>query len=509
MISRLTTRSLPCLLFLLVTLSLGPLTATAADDCQPATWASAGRMRQDMATPTVVANLSLSVANVGAVEPGQINCRYWATTKSSVNCCTCTELAEKYGIDVEVIFQLNPEVDTGCGNIQPKTKYCVEGFIEPLRATDGLCGPQNNNATCLGSEFQCCNSETWTCGDTKEDCAPGTCYEGACVGENIYSTDGTCGYQHGNRLCAGKWGDCCNMEGACGTGSSFCGLDVCQSGNCTRPTTPTPSPTPSGDTPDGTCGGIKGYRCNVVYGNCCNRDGFCGILPSDCGSGCQPAFGECSWQSPSRTTTSIRVTSSRSSSTSRPSSTSPSCSTTRSSLRTATLSSTGTSSSTRRTTTRATVTGIASLPSCGQTCFNNVLAQYSALGCTSPDPKCLCKNVNFGYGIRDCSNGACGTAVASTVIAFESSYCSSVTAIPTPAVSGIANLPSCGQTCFNNMMAQYSELGCASPEPACLCRNVNFGYGLRDCSNGACGSAVASTVILFGSSFCASATKPP
>jgi hypothetical protein len=49
-------------------------------------------------------------------------------------------------------------------------------------------------------------------------------------------------------------------------------------------------------------------------------------------------------------------------------------------------------------------TGLGALPSCGQTCFNNVQAQYSALGCSSPsDAYCLCNNVNFGYGIRDCA----------------------------------------------------------------------------------------------------------
>ncbi|KAL7939879.1 hypothetical protein V8C35DRAFT_326634 [Trichoderma chlorosporum] len=165
------------------------------------------------------------------------------------------------------------------------------------------------------------------------------------------------------------------------------------------------------------------------------------------------------------------------------------------------------------TTASATATGIDALPSCGQTCFDNLLAQYSTLGCGTPDPACLCRNVNFGYGIRDCSNGACGSAVASTVIAFESTYCASATSArttyPTTATAtatGIASLPSCGQTCFNNMLAQYSSLGCSSPDPACLCQNVNFGYGVRDCSNGACGTAVASTVIAFESSYCASAT---
>ncbi|KUJ15132.1 uncharacterized protein LY89DRAFT_537440, partial [Mollisia scopiformis] len=64
-----------------------------------------------------------------------------------------------------------------------------------------------------------------------------------------------------------------------------------------------------------------------------------------------------------------------------------------------------------------------SLPSCGQTCFNNMLGQYSALGCAKPVATCLCANVNFEYGIRDCSNSACGTAVASAWIAYGSAYC--------------------------------------------------------------------------------------
>ncbi|KAK3934511.1 hypothetical protein QBC46DRAFT_399553 [Diplogelasinospora grovesii] len=133
-----------------------------------------------------------------------------------------------------------------------------------------------------------------------------------------------------------------------------------------------------------------------------------------------------------------------------------------------------------------------------------MLAQYSSLGCASPDSYCLCNNVDFSNGLRDCSNGACGTAVGSSAIAYGSAYCS--TAKATHTTTGLAALPSCGQTCFNNMVAQYSTLGCASPAPSCLCKNVNFGYGLRDCSNGACGTAVASTVIAYGSSYCASAT---
>ncbi|KAH9904530.1 hypothetical protein F4778DRAFT_66305 [Xylariomycetidae sp. FL2044] len=46
--------------------------------------------------------------------------------------------------------------------LEPETIYCMEGFPEPLRAYDGLCGPDHDNATCWGATEQCCNSKTWT-----------------------------------------------------------------------------------------------------------------------------------------------------------------------------------------------------------------------------------------------------------------------------------------------------------------------------------------------------------
>lgn len=165
--------------------------------------------------------------------------------------------------------------------------------VEPVRTTDDTCGPPHNNATCLGHRQgkQCCNAQTWTCGNTTADCEPGTCYSGACLGDDIWSTDGTCGYQHGNRRCAGRWGDCCSMDGTCGTGDDFCGVDCCQSGNCTKGTTTTSATPPAaswlaGNSTDGTCGKSNRYQtCNIVFGGCCNKAGMCGSLPSDCGEG--------------------------------------------------------------------------------------------------------------------------------------------------------------------------------------------------------------------------------
>lgn len=228
------------------------------------------------------------------------------------------------------------------------------------------------------------------------------------------------------------------------------------------------------------------YLITAITG--CNFDFLCS----------QSQFGNCSSSAtgPSSSTTSSKASSSSSVlTTSDPTTTSD----------------TKTSSSATKTSTPTTtlppstsIPGEAALPSCGQLCFNNMLAQYSTLGCAALDGYCLCNNADFSNGLRDCSNGACGTAVASTVIDFGSAYCSTATATHT--ATGLAALPSCGQLCFNNMLAQYSSLGCATPAPACLCRNVNFGFGLRDCANGACGTAIASTVIAYGSSYCASAT---
>ncbi|KAM7195858.1 hypothetical protein V8F33_006507 [Rhypophila sp. PSN 637] len=194
----------------------------AADECQPVTWG-----KRDAAS-------------------GEIVCRYWVTTPATVNYYTCTELCDKYFQTVDTFFTLNSQLKTDCSNIAPKTNYCMKGFVQPVISTDGFCGPQHKNASCLGTDYgQCCNSQTWRCGNSTADCAPGTCYTGVCHGGDEYSLDGLCGKQHKNLLCAGKWGECCNNAGVCGNGSSFCGVGKCQSGNCIGATT-TSSSFPTG-----------------------------------------------------------------------------------------------------------------------------------------------------------------------------------------------------------------------------------------------------------------------
>ncbi|PVI00003.1 carbohydrate-binding module family 50 protein [Periconia macrospinosa] len=100
-----------------------------------------------------------------APTPGDIVCRYEATTPAQVNYYTCTELSLKYFITVDKFFELNPSVDKDCETIKPNAVYCVKGWKQPPLANDGLCGLPHNNASCAGLDKQCCNSETWTCGN--------------------------------------------------------------------------------------------------------------------------------------------------------------------------------------------------------------------------------------------------------------------------------------------------------------------------------------------------------
>ncbi|KAI1111929.1 carbohydrate-binding module family 50 [Nemania sp. NC0429] len=271
--------------------------ATTTGTCKPWTWTNSNLVaRAAEPTVTFVPSGDHIFKAGAAVVAGDLVYRDTGWTYADVSSSTYNELADRYEIPLEVFFILNPGLDRDCGNIKPYTIYCVRRFIEPLRAYDAKFGPPNNNATCAGTDAQCCNAETWTCGNSEEDCARGTCYEGYCAGHRVYTTDGTCGYRHGYRRCAGKWGDCCNMDGKCGTGEAFCGWGTCSSGNCTMPDGVLPTETRgvfSGNTTDGTCGGEKNNVCSELYGLCCNKDGKCGPLESDCGEGCQPRFGQC------------------------------------------------------------------------------------------------------------------------------------------------------------------------------------------------------------------------
>lgn len=140
--------------------------------------------------------------------------------------------------------------------------------------------------------------------------------------KRAYSTDGTCGPNHGNTLCDPNStvykGTCCSSYGWCGNTPAHCGTG-CQSG-CTgaAPVTsnggatttvssktqatsaaatsqepvlgvPSTAPATGPATTDGTCGA---NNANTVCGNwpqgsCCSAYGFCGNTTAHCGNGCQ------------------------------------------------------------------------------------------------------------------------------------------------------------------------------------------------------------------------------
>ena len=106
--------------------------------------------------------LLLAVLPVSA----EVRCRYNVTAPEKVTYYSCTELAMKYGISIEKFFLLNPLLDPDCTSIQGGEPYCVAGTVV-ARTTDGTCKPESY-VSCLGySGGQCCNSETWKCGNTK------------------------------------------------------------------------------------------------------------------------------------------------------------------------------------------------------------------------------------------------------------------------------------------------------------------------------------------------------
>ncbi|KAG8668223.1 hypothetical protein FPOAC1_007600 [Fusarium poae] len=130
--------------------------AVSKDECQPSTWKLSSALRV-----------------------GDINCRMSQVAGPKADVNTCATMARKWDITIDKFYDLNPRLNGDCKNILPNIRYCVDGFPEPLRAYNGRCGPNHNNATCVGTDNQCCNKNTWVCGDTEDDCTL-NCYEGLC-----------------------------------------------------------------------------------------------------------------------------------------------------------------------------------------------------------------------------------------------------------------------------------------------------------------------------------------
>ncbi|KAH9434778.1 hypothetical protein MCOR02_003741 [Pyricularia oryzae] len=124
------------------------------------------------------------------------------------------------------------------------------------------------------------------------------------------SKNAKCGSEH-RRTCLGsEFGDCCSVNGWCGSDDSYCGTG-CQPGfgdcspaqaSSTQPgptdTVSVPGPSSSSSSltvsQDATCG--DGVTCEgSAFGNCCSINGWCGSDDSYCGMGCQAGFGTCGY----------------------------------------------------------------------------------------------------------------------------------------------------------------------------------------------------------------------
>lgn len=152
----------------------GMAQAREESGCAPSTWKFGEFSDFPNASDTMVVSdrpVRKMLGITGArddLKPGDINCRYTAYTDGrELTRNTCAEIAKEYLMRLETFFALNPTVNPSCDNLKPDTEYCVRGFIEPLRAYDGKCGPPNGGATCVGTGRECCNSETWTCGNSE------------------------------------------------------------------------------------------------------------------------------------------------------------------------------------------------------------------------------------------------------------------------------------------------------------------------------------------------------
>ncbi|KAH7359751.1 hypothetical protein BKA66DRAFT_574039 [Pyrenochaeta sp. MPI-SDFR-AT-0127] len=131
-----------------------------------------------------------------AIAPGEVNCRYTATTSATVNYYTCKEPVDWYYIAVADFLLWNLTVD-----VESHYGPGMFEFIQQSIPTDRFCGPNYGNASCIETDMPSCNGETWKCGNL-DSCSPGTCYSGACLGfSSEYSMDGKYGSQNKDLKC--------------------------------------------------------------------------------------------------------------------------------------------------------------------------------------------------------------------------------------------------------------------------------------------------------------------
>jgi hypothetical protein len=128
---------------------------------------------------------------------------------------------------------------------------------------------------------------------------PSSSTGGVAPAPTAISFEGTCGGNTGMTCLGSTFGNCCSVNGWCGSTSAYCSAG-CQSrfGSCSdgqsAPGAQPSSPSGSKVSLDGSCAGTTGQTCQgSTFGNCCSHAGWCGKTDDYCKSGCQLGFGTC------------------------------------------------------------------------------------------------------------------------------------------------------------------------------------------------------------------------
>ncbi|RAK80817.1 carbohydrate-binding module family 18 protein [Aspergillus fijiensis CBS 313.89] len=194
---------------------------------------------------------------------------------------TCNSIALRFGITFSELQQLNVDITDTCSNLWLGYDICVAPVTAAPLSTDGRCGPSFGHSTCTGTSFgDCCNLDGW-CGSTFDYCGADTCISGSCDQAAGATSDGTCGPDHGYTTCNNpSFGSCCSVYGYCGSGSDFCGAGKCYSGSCEADV--------GGPSINGECGpNFAGNKTctGTQFGSCCSVAGYCGSTADYCGAG--------------------------------------------------------------------------------------------------------------------------------------------------------------------------------------------------------------------------------
>ncbi|PGH36376.1 hypothetical protein GX50_00711 [[Emmonsia] crescens] len=72
------------------------------------------------------------------------------------------------------------------------------------------------------------------------------------------------------------------------------------------------------------------------------------------------------------------------------------------------------------------------------------------------------------------------------------------------AAQDLGSLSECTRGCLERMMSLAPQLGCRADDVACLCSNMDFAYGVRDCTIQACGGQDLAAAMAIAQQVCPS-----